>query len=69
MPTATSRIYRWIKLDLSNTDATTIRALCERCQIKAKLVEKDLKRLLEQVKKFENLHCMCKTDKETKQVS
>ena len=62
MPTATSRVYRWIKLELSNADATTIDASCKRCQIKAKLVEKDPEKLLEQVKKFENLHCMCKVE-------
>jgi hypothetical protein len=68
MPTATSRVYRWIKLELSNTDSTTIQALCEHCQSKAKLVEKDPEKLLEQVKKFETLHCMCSaSNKGTKQ--
>jgi hypothetical protein len=60
MPTATSRYYCWIKLELSNTDATVIQAKCEHCQKESKLEDKVPSRLIERVKKFENLHCMCK---------
>lgn len=60
MSTATSRFYRWIKLELSSTDATTIIAMCKHCQAKSKLEAELSEKLLEQVKKFETLHSMCK---------
>jgi len=59
MPTATSHFYRWIKLELSNTDSTLIKAKCDHCKQESSLENKVLERLLEMVKRFENMHCMC----------